>query len=69
MLLNQLFDEIKGAKGPEARRRLYDRYGMDVEVMEVMRRRVNSPSVGEVEVVNVEGEEVTEMKALWVDGK
>jgi hypothetical protein len=30
---------------------------------------VNSPSVGEVEVVNVEGEEVTEMKALWVDGK
>lgn len=69
VLLSQLFDEMKGVKTPGDRQRVYDKYAMSEADMAVVRRWVNSPSVGEVEVVNVEGEEVTEMKALWVDGK
>jgi len=68
-VLNQLFDELKIVKSAAERSRLYSRYGMDEETMRVLSRWTNSPSVGDVETVNAEGEEVTEMKALWVDGK
>lgn len=67
--LNQLFDDLKTVRTDTERKRLYARYGMDEETMRVLRKWTNSPSVGDVETVNVEGEEVTEMKALWVDGK
>lgn len=33
----------------------------------MLRRWVNSPSVGSVDTVNVDGDEVTEMKAVWLE--
>lgn len=37
--------------------------------MRQVRKYVNSPSVGEDEVRVEEGEEIVEMKAVWVDPK
>jgi hypothetical protein len=68
-VLNQLLDDLKTVRTASEKKRLYDRYGMTEETMSVLRKWTNSPSVGDVEIVNVDGEEVTEMKALWVDGK
>jgi hypothetical protein len=49
--------------------KVYRDYGVDPDSMATVRRWVNSPSVGENDEVRVEeGEEIREMKALWVDG-
>lgn len=48
---------------------MYREYGADAEAMSIVRRWVNSPSVGENDDITVvEGEEIREMKAVWVDG-
>lgn len=47
---------------------MYKEYNMNADTMTTLRRWVNSPSVtGNDEVKVVEGEEIIEMKAVWVD--
>ena len=68
-LLSQLLDELKSVRTQNDVNRLYNHYGLDKEQMDVVRRWVNSPSVGDVNVSYAEGGEVTEMKAIWVEKK
>ena len=47
---------------------LYAQFNMSKDSMDVLRRYVNSPSVGEDVVRVEEGERIVEMRAVWVDG-
>ena len=48
--------------------KVYKEYKMEPATMDKLRQWVNSPSVtGTDEVKVVEGEEIIEMKAVWVD--
>lgn len=62
-LLSQLFDEIKSVPESSDKSRLYQRYGMTEEKMRELREFVNSPSVGDVNVMAVvDGNERREMQ-------
>lgn len=48
---------------------LYKQYGVDKEKIEELRKWVNSVSVEEEDIVRVEeGNEIREMKAVWIGG-
>ncbi|RXK38840.1 hypothetical protein M231_03896 [Tremella mesenterica] len=70
--LTSLLDEIKTLPSDAGSlmkiERLYRQYGVDKQTMERLRRWVNSPSVGKEHKRVVEGEEIVELQAVWVDG-
>jgi hypothetical protein len=67
-LLISLFDRLKALPAGSDPSKLYKEYNMNRETMEKLRRWVNSPSVtGNDEIKVVEGEEIIEMNAVWVD--
>jgi hypothetical protein len=67
-LLISLFDRLKQLPEGADRSKVYKEYNMEPATMEKLKRWVNSPSVtGNDEVKVVEGEEIVEMKAVWVD--
>ncbi|WRT65426.1 uncharacterized protein IL334_002369 [Kwoniella shivajii] len=68
-LLVSLLDRLKSlAPGSDALA-LYKEFGVDKSVMDDVRKWVNSVSVAETDEIRVEdGEEVREMKAVWVGG-
>lgn len=72
-LLINLLDRLKtlpanGATTSKAVQDLYAQFNMSKDSMDVLRRYVNSPSVGEDVVRVEEGERIVEMRAVWVDG-
>ncbi|OCF30827.1 hypothetical protein I317_03664 [Kwoniella heveanensis CBS 569] len=70
-LLVSLLDRLKSLPSTSATdvASLYKEYGVDKSVMDDVRKWVNSVSVAESDEVRVEdGEEVREMKAVWVGG-
>ncbi|WVF66708.1 hypothetical protein IAT40_001450 [Kwoniella sp. CBS 6097] len=71
-LLVSLLDRLKSLPATSAAAEaasLYKEYGVDKSVMDDVRKWVNSVSVAESDDVRVEdGEEVREMKAVWVGG-
>lgn len=68
-VLRALLDEVKGVRSASALKEVYERYNMSPEKVDQLRRWVNTPSVGDVTTNMVDGQETTEMKAVWVDGK
>lgn len=66
-MLFQLLDSLKSVKGDlKAEEKIYKEYGMKNSDMNVIRKFVNSPSIGEeVSKVN-EGEKEVELRAVWV---
>lgn len=67
-MLISLFDRLKALPAGSDPSKLYKEYNMDPSTMSKLRRWVNSPSVtGNDEIKVVEGEEIVEMKAVWVD--
>lgn len=67
-MLISLFDRLKALPAGADPTSIYKEYNMTPETMTKLRRWVNSPSVtGNDEVRVVEGEEIIEMNAVWVD--
>jgi hypothetical protein len=63
-----MFDRLKQLPAGADPSKVYKEYNMEPATMDKLRRWVNSPSVtGTDEVKVVEGEEIIEMKAVWVD--
>ncbi|WVR04073.1 hypothetical protein IAU60_001072 [Kwoniella sp. DSM 27419] len=68
-LLVSLLDRLKTLPAGMDSAALYKEYGVDKGVMDDVRKWVNSVSVAESDDVRVEdGEEIREMKAVWVGG-
>ncbi|WVW79721.1 hypothetical protein I302_101691 [Kwoniella bestiolae CBS 10118] len=66
-LLVSLLDKLKSLAPSQDASAVYKEYGVDKSVMDDVRRFVNSVSVAEEDDVRVEdGEEVREMRAIWV---
>ncbi|OCF58326.1 hypothetical protein L486_04357 [Kwoniella mangroviensis CBS 10435] len=66
-LLVSLLDKLKSLSPTQDASAVYKEYGVEKSVMDDVRRFVNSVSVAEEDEVRVEeGEEVREMKAIWV---
>jgi hypothetical protein len=66
--LISLLDRLKALPTGSDPSKVYKEYKMEPVTMDKLRQWVNSPSVtGNDEVKVVEGEEIIEMKAVWVD--
>lgn len=68
-VLRTLLDDIKVARSAREVRTLCESYNMSETSLKELRRWVNTPSVGDVSTVTIDGDDQTEMKAIWVDGK
>ncbi|KIR96444.1 hypothetical protein L804_06279 [Cryptococcus deuterogattii 2001/935-1] len=67
--LASLLDSLKTLPPGSDPAPLYEKYGVDREKVEELRKWVNSVSVEEEDIVRVEeGNEIREMKAVWVGG-
>lgn len=67
--LASLLDSLKTLPPESDPAPLYEKYGVDREKVEELRKWVNSVSVEEEDIVRVEeGNEIREMKAVWVGG-
>ncbi|AFR98996.1 hypothetical protein C343_06983 [Cryptococcus neoformans C23] len=67
--LASLLDGLKTLPPGSDPASLYKQYGVDKEKMEELRKWVNSVSVEEEDIVRVEeGNEIREMKAVWIGG-
>ncbi|WWC68960.1 uncharacterized protein I206_102896 [Kwoniella pini CBS 10737] len=66
-LLVSLLDKMKTLKSGQDIMSVYKEYGVDKSIMDDVRKFVNSVSVSEQDDVRIEdGEEIREMKAIWV---
>lgn len=68
-MLISLFDRLKALPTGADPSKIYKEYNMNPETMSKLRKWVNSPSVvGDSHITEiVEGEEIVEMNARWVD--